>query len=91
MNTLEFLAKLFQRPRQLHLIGQNIHFVAERQSYLSVEIPERFVHCASIAGGFESESLKKYIIFAVLFGDISVAEITHLIYFYMFCIFVMRL
>ncbi len=91
MNTLEFLAKLFQRPRQLHLIGQNIHFVAELQSYLSVEIPESFVHCASIAGGFESESLKIYIIFAVLFGDISVVEITHLIFFYMFCIFVMRL
>lgn len=88
MNTLELLGKLLQRPKQLHHIGQNIHFVAERQSYLSVEFPESFVHCASIAGGIESETcFKKIFIFAVLFGDASAAEITHLIFFYMFFFF----
>lgn len=82
MNTLEFLGKLLQRSKQLHHIGQNINFVAERQSYLSVEFPESFVHCGSIAGGFEKPVLKKKSLF--LFGDASAAEITHLIFFYLF-------
>ncbi len=83
MNTLEFLGKLLQRSKQLHHIGQNINFVAEHQSYLSFEFPESFVHCDSIAGGFEKPVLKIHY-FAVLFGDASAAEITHLILFYLF-------
>ncbi len=66
------------------------NFVAERQSYLSVEFPESFVHCGSIAGGFEEPVLKMHY-FAVLFGDASAAAITHLIFFYLFCLFVMTL